>query len=154
MNPGSLLNHSTTNDAKSVSTAPSANLILPSLLYSCVITLQASWSPALFNPQPNVFLKLNRNKSSVLGNLRLSIRHRQYILQDVFTIYDLLQTQIHALQPQPGQNQHQEHVGKRKAKPAGEVDHIRVGFEEARKMTTWLKGNRHDFTVSKTVGNV
>lgn len=65
MNPGSLLNHSTTSTTKIVSTAPSANFILPSFLNSCLITPKASSSPAFFIPQPNVFLKLKRNESSV-----------------------------------------------------------------------------------------
>lgn len=42
----------------------------------------------------------------------------------------LLETQEHELEPQIGQHQHEQHVGKSKAEPAGKVYHAAVLREE------------------------
>lgn len=42
----------------------------------------------------------------------------------------LLEAQENNLKPEPGQYQHQHHVGESKAEPAGEVDHTTVVGEE------------------------
>lgn len=38
----------------------------------------------------------------------------------------LLQAEEHELKPEPGEHQHDYHVGKSKAEPAGKVDHITI----------------------------
>lgn len=42
----------------------------------------------------------------------------------------LLEAQKHELKPEPGDHQHQQHVGKSKTEPAGKVDHVSVSREE------------------------
>jgi len=45
--------------------------------------------------------------------------------------FDLLKAQKHKLQPQPGQDEHQHHVGERETEPTRKVDHAAVIREEA-----------------------
>lgn len=42
----------------------------------------------------------------------------------------LLEAEVHELQPKPGKQQHEHHVGKSKTKPAGKVDHVTIFREE------------------------
>lgn len=42
-----------------------------------------------------------------------------------------LKAQKHELQPEPGQRQHEDHVGEGEAEPAGKVDHATVVWEES-----------------------
>lgn len=47
------------------------------------------------------------------------------------------------LQPEPGQREHEDHVGKGKAKPRGEVDHVPVLWEEPWEDTGHLVNKVH-----------
>lgn len=41
-----------------------------------------------------------------------------------------LETEEHELKPEPGQHQHEHHVGERKAEPAGKVNNATIFREE------------------------
>ena len=42
----------------------------------------------------------------------------------------LLESQEHKMKPEPGQNEHEHHVGEGKAEPAGKVNHTTIAREE------------------------
>lgn len=51
---------------------------------------------------------------------------------------DSLAADVEELQPEPGQDQHQQHGGEGERKPGSEVDHVPVLREKSTRRSTWL----------------
>lgn len=129
MNPGSLENHMTTSRVKRPRTLSSPKVMGPSRRCCSRITLYAAMSFSVFSaPHPQVFLKLEGPQRSLFF---------LYFLSQVFgaTIRskpwcNSLEPHEDKLQPEPGQREHEDHIGEGKTKPRGKVDHIPVLWKE------------------------